>query len=212
VPDRSTHWHGPVRISWPGRWANRGFTLIELMFAIGLIALLSALAVPRVLAGLDEVRARGAARYLAGRLQHTRMEAVVRSANAALRFVPAGSSFTYAAYLDGNRNGVRTIDIQRGIDRRLQQDEWLPQQFAGVDFGTLPDLPSVDESSPPPGADPIRIGSSNMVSFTAQGTATPGSLYVLGRRQAQFVVRIFGETGKTKVLRFDRRTRTWKPL
>jgi hypothetical protein len=51
-----------------------------------------------------------------------------------------------------------------------------------------------------------------MVSFTAQGTATPGSLYIRGSGRAQFVVRIFGETGKTRILRFDPRSGTWKPL
>jgi prepilin-type N-terminal cleavage/methylation domain-containing protein len=199
---------GPVRSPWPGQ----GYSLIELMFVLGLAAILSGIALPRLLGGLDELRARGAARYLSTRLQQTRMEAVRRSVNAAVRFTAVDSSFSYAAYLDGNHNGVRSLDIQRGLDRRLDAEERLRDQFPGIDFGTLPDLPAVDRSTPPPGTDPVRLGSSNMVAFTAQGTATPGSLYIRGKGNTQFVVRIFGETGKTSILRFDRRSGTWKPL
>ena len=97
--------------------------------------------------------------------------------------------------------------FERGLDRRLDVEERLRDQFPGVDFGTLPDLPAVDGSSPPPGADPVRLGSSNMVAFTAEGTSTPGSLYVRGPGNTQFVVRILGETGKIRILRFDRRSR-----
>lgn len=198
----------PVRSAWPGH----GYSLIELMFVLGLVAILSGIVLPRLTAGVDELRTRGAARYLSARLQQTRMEAITRSVNAALRVTAVGSSFRYAVYLDGNRNGVRSLDIQRGLDRRLAGEERLRDQFPGIDFGTLPDLPAVDGSSSPPGADPVRLGSSNMAAFTAEGTATPGSLYVLGPRNTQFVVRILGETGKTRILRFDRRSGTWKPL
>lgn len=199
---------GPAGSFCPGH----GYSLVELMFVLGVVTTLSGMALPRMLGSLDDLRARGAARYVATRLQQTRMEAVTRGASAALRFTAADSSFTYASYLDGNRNGVRTLDIQREIDRRIQPDERLRDQFPGVDFGTLPDLPAIDASSPSPGSDPLKLGSSNMATFTAQGTATPGSLYIRGRGNAQFVVRIYGETGKTRILRFDSHSHTWKPL
>ena len=51
-----------------------------------------------------------------------------------------------------------------------------------------------------------------MATFTATGTATAGSLYIRGRRDVQYVVRIFGETGKTRILKFNPRTRQWNPL
>lgn len=199
---------GPASSPWPGQ----GYSLIELIFVVSLIAILSGIVLPRVSAGLDEWRTRGAVRYLATRLQQTRMAAVTRGVNAALRFTASDSSFSYGAFLDGNRNGVRTLDIRRGLDRILDREERLRDQFPGVDFGTLPGLPAVDGSSPPPGADPVKLGSSNMVAFTAEGTSSPGSLYVRGPGNTQFVVRILGETGKIRILRFDLRTATWKPL
>jgi hypothetical protein len=182
------------------------------VFVLGLVAILSGLTVPRMLHGLEELRVRGAARYIASRMQQTRMEAVSRSANAALVFTIDGDQVAFAPYLDGNRNGVRSLDIQHGLDRPLRREERLRDQFPGVRFGTLPDLPAVDASTAAPGGDPIRLGASSMVSFTPDGTATPGSLYLRGQGSSQFVVRVFGETGKTRILRFDLRSRTWKPL
>jgi hypothetical protein len=161
---------------------------------------------------LDEYRALGAVRYISTRLYQTRMEALVRSADAAMRFVQTGEGYAYAVYVDGNGNGVRTRDIQRGMDRLVQPQESLSNHFPHVEFGTLAGLPGVDPTAPPPGSDPIRLGNGNMVTFTALGTSTAGSLYIRGRRDIQYVVRIFGDTGKIRILKFDPKTSTWKSL
>src|SRR5262245_63470355 len=108
------------------------------------------------------------------------MEAVARSTSVAMRFKTDASGYTYAAYVDGNRNGVLTRDIQAGVDRQIAAVEHLGDSFAGVEFGTLPDLPPVDPGGTPPGADPIRIGASDLLTFTPRGTSTTGSLYIRG--------------------------------
>jgi type II secretory pathway pseudopilin PulG len=188
------------------------FSLIELVFVLGLAATLGAFAIPLSLASLDDVRAAGAARYVSARLQQARMEAIVRGSATALRISPARGAYEWGVYVDGNRNGVRSTDIQRGTDRAIAPSVRLVDQFPGVDFGAMPGLPAVDVSGPPPGTDPIRLGSSDMAVFTPLGTATTGSLYIHGRRSTQYVVRIFGETGKTRVLKFNARSRQWIAL
>lgn len=192
--------------------SDAGYSLMELLMALVLIVTISAIAIPQILSAVDDFRTYGAARYMSSRLHRARMEAVVRSANAAMRFSYVQGSYVYAVYLDGNRDGVRSVDIQRRIDREIHQRERLPDLFPGVDFGTVADLPPVDPASPPPGGDPIKFGSTNMAAFTALGTSTPGSLYIRGRRDAQYVIRVFGQTGKIRVLKFNPRTRKWKPL
>jgi len=192
--------------------SSKGYSVIEFLFVTSLCLTLGAIAVPQTLAGLDDIRAESAARYVATRLQRARMEAVMHSAAVAVQFTQTAGGFTYAMYVDGNRNGVLARDIQRGADRRLGAVERLPDQFPGVDFGALLGLPAVDSGSAPPGSDPIRLGAGNVVSFSATGTASPGSIYIRGRGTAQFVVRILGVTGKTRVLKFDGRSRLWKPL
>ena len=198
----------PARSFWPGQ----GYSLIELLFVLGLAGTLTGLAVPGMRAALDDLRTRGAVRYVAARLQEIRVEALVRNASVGLRVERTDASYVYAPYVDGNRNGIRAADIQSGLDRRIRREERLSDQFPGVDFGAIRDLPAVEASAEAPGSDPVRLGAGDMVVFTGQGTATSGSLYVRGPGSAQFVVRIFGETGKTRILRFDLRTRTWQPL
>src|SRR5262245_28405522 len=155
-----------------------GYSLVELLFVAGILATLSAIAVPQLLAALDTFRAVGATRYVSTRLQRARGEAVMRSADVAMRFVQSGGGYAFAVHIDGNRNGVRAADIDRGIDRQLGAVQRLGDSFPGIDFGAIPGLPPVDEGAESPGSDPIRLGSSNAVTFTAMGTSTPGSLYI----------------------------------
>jgi hypothetical protein len=194
------------------RRSCRGYSLLDLLFAVGLAVALTGIAIPQVLPGLDDLRTAGAARYIAARLQHARMEAVRRSAAVAIQFVAANNGFSYGTYLDGNANGVRTREIVSGVDQRIGSLERLEDQFPGVDFGALPGLPSVDAGGQPPGNDPVRLGAGNMASFSSTGTASSGSLYIRGRQGAQYVVRIYGDTAKTRILKFDSRSRTWQPL
>lgn len=192
---------------------SHGYSLLELMMVVALGATLSAAAVPEYLSALDDIRARGAAHHLSARLQRARMEAVRRSAMVGLQVTQTpGSRYSYALYLDGNRNGVLARDIQRGVDRLIAASERLPDQFAGVEFGAVPGLPPVDPGGTAPGTDPIRLGSGSIASFSAVGTATSGTVYIRGRRDAQYAVRIFGETGKTRILKFEPRTRRWRQL
>ena len=176
-----------------------------------LIATVSAVSVPPMLATIDDARTYGAARYLSTRLQHVRMEAVRRSADVGMKFSALPTGYSYTVYVDGNRNGIRTLEIQRGIDREVIPMERLPDLFRDVDFGVLPGLPAVDGGAPA-GTDPIRLGASDILTFTPIGTSSSGSLYVIGRSRAQYVIRIFGDSGKTRVLKFDARTRRWNPL
>ena len=190
----------------------RGYSFLELMMVMALGVTLCAVALPNYLTTLDDVRAIGATRHISGRFQRARMEAVMRSATVGIQFTQISGGYSYAVYLDGNGNGVLTRDIQRGVDRRIAAPERLPDQFAGVEFGAIAGLPPVDPGGTPPGTDPIRLGAGSFASFSAMGTSSSGTVYIRGRRDAQYAVRLFGETGKTRVLRFERGTRQWRPL
>jgi hypothetical protein len=183
-----------------------------MMFVIGLLLTTSAIGIPFVLNRLDGLRTAGAVRYMSARLHAARMHAVSTTRDTTIHFTREGESYMFASYEDGNGNGIRTADLQQGIDRPLYPPERLADGFAGVEFGALPGVPAVDGSSTAPGSDPIRLGSGDTVTFTPLGTSTAGSLYILGKRDAQYVVRLFAETGKIRILKFDNQARVWKPL
>ena len=186
-------------------------TLGELATVLGVFGTVTATALPQVLTGLDEARVAGAARYLSSRLADSRMEAVARSREAALRFTPEGGTYSFSSYIDGNGNGVLTRDIQRGIDRRLRGPERLSDNFRSVDFGVAPGLPAIDRGGAPPAGDPIKLGAGNSVSFSSLGTSTSGTIYLTGRGGAQYAVRVFGGTGKIRVYRYNKARGKWLP-
>ncbi len=184
-----------------------GYTLLELLLVVALIGVLTGIAVPAAATALDELRTASAARYLAARIVGDRMDAIRRSTSVALRFQAAPPDYQFAPYADGNGDGVRTADIQRGLDARIGEPQQLRDNFPGVRFGLLPGVPDADGAAGG-GADGVRIGSARLLTMTPEGTATSGTLYVQGRR-AQYAVRVLGATGRTRVLKYDTGARTW---
>jgi hypothetical protein len=169
------------------------------LFVSGLMTIMAAIAIPQFLAGLDRSRAWAAARYLASRMTAARAHAVLRSAHVALRFVADRSGISFQTFVDDNQNGVRTADIAVAVDRPIDTPTRLPELFPGVDIALAPEL----------GKDPVRIGTSNLLSFTPLGTATPGTIFVRGRDGTQLAVRVLGPTGRTRVLRYVHHTGKW---
>lgn len=186
-------------------------TLAETVVTVGLVGTLSAIAFP-TLAGLDDARVAGAARYLSSRLAESRMDAIAQSREVAIRFSPAGATFSFSVYVDGNSNGVLARDITRGIDRRVRGPEQLADNFRNVIIGVQPGVPAIDSGGAAPSGDPLKLGSGDSVSFSPMGTSTSGTIYITGQSHAQYAVRVFGATGKIRAYRFISGTGKWLPM
>jgi hypothetical protein len=204
--------HPTARLAARSRGAATGFSTLETLFVVAALLTLGGVAVPPLRYTIDSVRAGGAARYVATRLQRARLEAITRSVDVAVRFSASGDAYIFAVYVDGNRNGVLSRDVQSGIDWRLGPTERLRDNFAGVEFGALPGLPPVDAGGTAPGSNPIRLGASGSATFSPLGTSSTGTLYLKAGTAQQFAIRIYGETGKTRILRYDVGSRRWNPL
>ena len=189
----------------------RGYTLLELLFALALIVILAAVTVSFVLEGLDRSRASAAATYIAARLMQARFEAVKRSAFVAVQFAEKSDGYWFQTYIDGNGNGVLARDISRGIDRPLGPAERLEQRFTGVTFGICPNVTAVVPGDPFDSTDPIQIGQSTLMSFAANGSSTAGSIYIRGTKLNQFAVRVLGVTARSRILAFDFGAGKWNP-
>jgi type IV fimbrial biogenesis protein FimT len=177
-----------------------GYTLVELMFSAGLVAILVAAAIPQLTAGVERSRTVGAARYLASRLALARAQAVARSANVALLLTASEGTFVVGTYADGNGDGVRTRDITAGIDSSVGVQVRLSDLFPRVVlFLNDPAVTSTFDTTA-------------LMSFSPLGTASSRTLYLRGADGSQYAVRVLGATGRTRVLRFVASNGAWVEL
>jgi Tfp pilus assembly protein FimT len=174
--------------------------LIETMFVTALLLLAAGMAVPQLTVGIDRARGLGAARYLAGQMALARSEAVRRSSTVALRFEKTSDGIVFAVFVDGDGNGVRARDIEAEVDWQVRPPTRLSDLFPGVAIDLVPEL---SESSS------VQLGGSSILSFTPAGTATSGTVHVLGKDGTQWAVRVLGATARTRVLRYVPGSSQW---
>jgi len=186
---------------------DEGLTLLELVFVVALAAVLTGVAVPLTGDALDDARTSAASRYVAGQIVSSRMDAINRSRSVALRFEASTPDYRVGRYIDGNGNGVRVAEIRRGVDPPDGISKQIGDDFPNVRFWLAEGLPDADGVRNT-GTDGVRIGASNILTMSPDGTATSGTLYLQGRR-AQYAVRVLGATGRTRVLKYDTGRRMW---
>ena len=194
--------------------SRQGFQLFEVLIVLTVLLLVSVAGVPRVLDWTRRLKVDLAANELVGVLRVTRSYAVRYSTKVGVKFRPgAGSSWTFALYRDGDGDGVRTADIDRGIDPPIGIERRLAHFGSYAHFGFPPGPAPRDPGNPRRRLDrlddPIRFNRSDIASFNHLGASTPGSLYLTDGRYLLSVVRLFGRTGKVKVMRYDPESETW---
>jgi hypothetical protein len=170
---------------------EQGFSLNELGVVGGIIVVLATLSLPGFKAYAERAHIEGAARLFTGEFRKARSMAIRGGVYTAIRFERTEDGARFAVYADGNRNGVRSDDIDDGVDRRVAGPFPLSGGAPGVRVALLrPGLPA-----PPPergllqGDDPIRFGRSDILSFSPLGTSTPGTFYLAGENR-QAAVRV----------------------
>jgi type II secretion system GspH-like protein len=164
------------------------------------MCIIAGISLPNMLGTIDRSRGAGAARYLASRMALARTRAVGRSTMIALHFEEGPRGTAFSVVEDGNGDGVRTRDIDQGIDRVIEPPVLLSDLFPCASIGLAPGTPATDA---------VALGGTTILSFSPSGTATSGSVYVVGRDRTQWVVRVLGVTARARVLRYERATGGW---
>jgi len=147
-----------------------------------IVAIVAAVAVPVSLAGVDRARGWAASRFVAARFAQARARAVGRGAAVAVRIDGRDLNAELSSFADTNRNGLLTREIDDGVESRLDGPTMLAALFPGVAV--------TDE------------GMVRLFSFSPDGTATTGSLYLRSRDGTRFAIRVLGVTARVRIERF----------
>ncbi|HEX6215870.1 MAG TPA: hypothetical protein VFZ38_13650 [Vicinamibacterales bacterium] len=190
---------------------DRGYTLIDTVCAAAVCTIMGAIVVPVIGGTLDRERTIIATQFVAGQLQRARLEALKRARMVAVHLVIVGERTSIQLFVDGDGDGVRQHDIDYGIDPPLAPQEFVDDRSRGMSLRinqSVVDIGGAGELAA--GDDPVRIGNTALLAFSPLGSSTSGTLYIAGHRGPQMAIRVFGGTGRVRVMTFDAQTRQWR--
>ena len=101
---------------------NKGFSLMELMTVIGILAILCAIAIPGFIGWRSKAQLSRAARDVYSSFQKAKMASVRRNENCGIKF----RAHDYVIYMDFNLN----FDFDAGTDEVIQTINW--SEYPGV--------------------------------------------------------------------------------
>jgi hypothetical protein len=202
-------------VAQPSDSAKEGFQVLELLGVAVIVGVTAVLLLPGLLRFSRSVRLDFAASEVMGALRLARSHAVRYSTKVGVKFrEDSRGRISFTIYRDGDGDGVLNRDIDSGVDPQLAPSRQLIHMGQQIRFG-FPRGPAPRDPGDPRRRlnrldDPIRFNRSDLASFNHLGGSTPGSVYLTDGLYHLAVVRVFGFTGKVKVMRYDPETETWK--
>ncbi len=192
---------------------ERGQTLVETVVVLVIMALSSVMALPLLGMAHREAALRRVTEQVRSQMWRARSDAVMTGKATALVFDKlSDGGWRCAVVQDGDDDGVRRSDIATGCD--YQVGRVLELEVDKATLGFIPDCdipnPSGDGLLGGDYEDPVRAGSGDILTFTAQGTATSGTLYFSDGRQMMRAIRVYGITGRLRTLRWNTDWDRWR--
>jgi len=189
---------------------RNGFTLLELLTVVAIIGIIALVSMPAFSNYRRNASMKAEVAELRGILRAVRSRAIARGQHCGVKFTRVANVWTYSLYDDTNGNGIRSADIASGVDRRYAGPSMLMPQFniAGIALldKTIRD-PDGDKLAP--SASAVQFGSSTICSFSPTGSATPGTIYITDGAGKLCALRVYGASGRVRVLRYDAAAHRW---
>jgi prepilin-type N-terminal cleavage/methylation domain-containing protein len=190
---------------------QKGITLIELVVVLTIIGVGAMCAVPAFAAYRRQTSVLAAAHQMRSLLRQIRSRAIARGRYSGVKFVRSGSNWTYTLYDDSNGNGISNSDITKAIDKPYFGPAVVMPSFRTATISLLPRTmrdPDGDKLSPSDAA--LQFGTSTICSFSPEGAGTPGTIYISDGVNNLYAVRVFGATGRLRMLRYDAGKQKWE--
>jgi len=184
---------------------QRGYSLAEILVVMAVIGMTVSVTMPAFNSMRRRIAVKAAVAELRAIFHKARMRAIARGLNSGVRFSNTGTEWRYAGYDDGDGNGLRNEDIASGVDKEV----FAPRAVLMTDRGSatisVPNMiirdPDGDKLTP--SSSPVQFNRSQLCSCTPTGSCTPGSIYLTDGANGIYCVRVYGATGRIRVLRWN---------
>lgn len=193
------------------QWTRSGYTLIEILVVMTIVAIMVMVAVPSFRTMQKRAAVRAAAQEIRSIFHLARSRALSTGRSTALKFYDDGDTWVWNLYEDGDWDGVLSADIEKGIDQKvsgphrvLPEDGTIRISMPGF---ALPD-PDTNKALGPD-ATPVRFGKSKLCSFSPRGSSSSGTIFMTDGHRLVSVVRVYGATAKIRTMIYDPKFASW---
>src|SRR5947207_6031598 len=139
---------------------SHGYSLVGLLAVLAVIGRIALCSIPAFANYRRRMSVVAAADQLRTIFRATRSRAIATGHNAGVKFI-AGREWTYAIYDDGDDDGVRNDDIDRGVDRRVFGPTVVMPSYHIATIGLLTTtVKDPDGDALKPTASPVQFGRS----------------------------------------------------
>lgn len=176
--------------------------MAEIIVVLALLAILAAGALPAFRSLLRARALDAAAARLAGAAAMTRHRAIAAGRNAGMLLTRGPGGGRYAIYLDRGSPGIRASEVAAGIEELILGPLPIAEPGDPVRLG-IPLSPPVPRIPPargslPPGGDPIRLGSGDILAFSPIGESSTGTVYLTDEAGGVRAVVVYGRSGRIR--------------
>lgn len=193
------------------RQNQSGFSPPEVCAVVAIIGVLALCAVPAFASYRRRASMAAAAAELRSIVRGVRARAIARNRHCGVKFMKTGREWTYSLYEDGDGDGIHTDDIERGTDRRYFGPAIVMPSAHLATIGLLSTTVRDPEGDLLlPTASAVQFNRSAICSFSPTGSGTPGSVYLIDQAGQLFVARVYGASGRVRVLRYQAMRQKWE--